>query len=184
MKNSTFIIALGVCSTLFACNSSDETTGKADGVDLRGYTNQAHVTTEDANFMDKAAFGGMMEVDVAKIAVQSANPKVKAFAEQMITDHTKANNELKALAYQKGIILPDVYNAEQKEEMAKMKAMSGADFDKHYIDMMVKDHSETIELFEKGEKSLSIDVTEFAENTLPVIDGHYKLAKEIQSSLK
>lgn len=184
MKNSTFIIALGVCSTLFACNSNDESTGKADGVNLHGYTNQAHVTTEDANFMDKAALGGMMEVDLSKFALQSTNPKVKAFAEQMITDHTKANNELKALAYQSGVILPDTFDSEKKEEMAKLKELTGADFDKHYMDMMVKDHSETIELFETGSKSLSGAVNEFAENTIPVIDGHYKMAKEIQSSLK
>lgn len=147
-------------------------------------TNESKVSSDEANFMKKAALGGMMEVDLGKIAVKSTNPKVKAFAQQMVTDHTKANNELKALAAKSGILLPTAYPEEDKAHMDMMKKMTGAEFDKHYIGMMVTDHEKTVALFKTASSSRSKPVSDFAKKTLPVITGHYEKAKAIQAELK
>lgn len=147
-------------------------------------TNESKVSSDEANFMKKAALGGMMEVDLGQIALKSTNPKVKAFAQQMVTDHTKANNELKALAAKSGILLPTAYPEEDKAHMDMMKKMTGAEFDKHYIGMMVTGHEKTVALFKTASSSRSKPVSDFAKKTLPVITGHYEKAKAIQAELK
>jgi putative membrane protein len=99
------------------------------------------VDTDDANFAVEAANGGMAEVELAKLAEnKSTNPKVKEFASMMIKDHTMANEELMALAKTKNITLPTTVGADQQTVMADLQKKSGADFDKGYVDAMVKDH--------------------------------------------
>lgn len=158
---------------------TDHMSGKTGDV-----TNQSKVDGDEATFMTKAAIGGMMEVDAGKIAMKSTNPKVKAFAAQMVADHTKANAELKALAAKKQIILPSEYPSEEKAHMDMMKKMTGADFDKHYIDMMVTDHDKTIALFKAGAMAQDKEVKDFANKTIPVITGHFEKAKAIQAGMK
>jgi len=205
------ILAISAC-TFQACNSPENRAGQGDssmtdsgktdtaggavplgsGPDSTGgtsgktgdVTNQSKVDGDEAAFLTKAALGGMMEVDAGKIAMKSTNPKVKAFAAQMVTDHTKANAELKALAAQKKIILPSEYPSEEKAHMDAMKKMTGADFDKHYIDMMVTDHDKTIALFKSGSESADTEVKDFANKTIPVITGHFEKAKAIQAGMK
>ncbi|WP_442590548.1 DUF4142 domain-containing protein [Pedobacter sp. AW31-3R] len=147
-------------------------------------TYQSKVDSDEATFLKEAAIGGMMEVELGKLAQQSARPEVKAFAAQMVTDHTKANNELKALASEKKILLPAAYPADVKAHIDMMKKMDGTAFDKHYIDMMVNDHDKTVTLFKGGQQSQTKEVKDFAEKTLPVIMEHYKKAKAIQSTLQ
>ena len=125
-----------------------------------------------------------MEVDLGKVAKKSTNPKVKAFAEQMVTDHSKANAELKTLAAKSGIVLPSAYPAEEKAHMDMMAKMTGAAFDKHYIDMMVTNHDKTIALFNAAASSQDKGVSDFAKKTIPVITGHFEKAKVIQAELK
>lgn len=147
-------------------------------------THESKVDGDEAAFMEKAAIGGMMEVDLGRIAQKSTNPKVKAFAAQMVTDHTKANMELKTLAAKSGIILPSAYPADEKAHMEAMKKMTGTAFDEHYISMMVTDHDKTITLFKSGANSMDKPVSDFAKKTIPVITGHFEKAKAIQASLK
>jgi len=148
-------------------------------------TNQSKVDEDEAVFMKTAAVGGMMEVDLGKLAQKSANAKVKAFAAQMVADHSKANAELKAIAASSGIILPSVYPAAEQAHVDMMKKMTGAAFDKHYVEMMVTDHDKTVALF-KGAASGSKtkEVKDFAAKTLPVIEGHFAKAKALQGEMK
>jgi len=171
-------------STGGSTNTTMDSTGSAKDSLPKDVTNQAKVDSDEAEFMKKAAVGGMMEVDLGKLAQKSTNPKVKAFATQMVTDHTKANTELKALAMNKKILLPDTYPAEDKAHMDMMKKMTGAAFDKHYIDMMVTDHDKTVALFKGASSSQTKEVSDFAKKTIPVITGHYEKAKAIQAELK
>jgi putative membrane protein len=147
-------------------------------------THMSGVDGDEAAFMKKAAIGGMMEVEAGRIALKSTNPKVKAFAAQMVADHSKANAELKALALKKEILLPAEFPAEDKAHMDAMKKMTGADFDKHYIDMMVTDHDKTIALFKTGSNAQDKEVKDFANKTIPVITGHFEKAKAIQAGMK
>lgn len=140
---------------------------------------------DDGNaFMQAAALGGMMEVDLGMIATeQASSQRVKEFASRMIADHTMANSDLKKIANDNGILLPTEYPADQKAHILEMKNFKGADFDKRYMDMMVKDHVKTIELFKSA--SLRDDVVkDFVIKTLPKLEEHHKMAVEIQAGLK
>jgi putative membrane protein len=167
-------------------SAATTTTGDAAAKDAMpaDVTNQSKVDNDEAAFMKKAAVGGMMEVDLGKVAQKSTNPKVKAFAQQMVTDHSKANAELKALAAKTGIVLPTAYPSEEKAHMDMMAKMTGTAFDKHYIDMMVTDHDKTIALFNAAASSQDKGVSDFAKKTIPVITGHFEKAKAIQNELK
>ncbi|WP_316849160.1 DUF4142 domain-containing protein [Pedobacter agri] len=146
---------------------------------------QSGLDEAGATFLRKAAVGGIMEVEAAKIAAKNASSqKVKDFAAQMLADHTKANTELKALAVEKKVITPDALPAEDQIHLDEMKKMTGASFDKHYIDMMVTDHEKTITLFKDGAQNRDASLKSWATKTLKVIEGHDASAKEIAASLK
>jgi len=138
-----------------------------------------------ATFLRKAAVGGIMEVEAAKIAQSNAkSTEVKDFAAKMLTDHTKANTELKALAVNKKVITPDALPADQQIHLDEMKKMTGAAFDKHYMNMMVTDHEKTVALFKQGMQNRDQAIKQWAGSTLSVIESHDALAKKIVSGMK
>ena len=170
--------------TGFAASQDDQPKDANPTKNLKDYTNESRVDADAAAFMKMAALGGMMEVALGKVAQKSTNPDVKAFAAMMVADHTKANNELKVLADKSQILLPAEYDAAQNEHMNEMKKLSGSEFDKHYIAMMVDDHKKTVDLFKTGSETKELDVKKFALKTLPVLEAHYAKAKAIQATLK
>src|ERR1700682_2723744 len=101
-------------------------------------TPAASLSKDDQEFLTKAAQGGIAEVELGTTASQKGvSADVKAFGNQMVTDHSKANDELKQLAQQKGFAVPAEPNAEQKELAAKLARKSGKEFDKEYMEAMV-----------------------------------------------
>jgi len=134
----------------------------------------AGLSAKDKAFMKKAAKGGMMEVAMGKMAEQNGqSDDVKAFGKRMVADHSKANDELMALAEKKGVKLPP-------EKPAK-----GWTSDKDYIDMMVKDHTKVLAEFQDEAKNgTDSDLKNFAERTAKTIEKHLDLAKETQGKMK
>ena len=140
----------------------------------------------DSTFMMKAAQGGMAEVELGRMAVEKAqNAEVKKFAQKMIEDHTNANTELKSLARNKSVTLPTETDAEHKALMEKMKALSGAEFDKAYVQAMVDDHRKTVDLFQnESTGGTDGDAKAFAAKTLPNLKMHLEMIQGIQSKMK
>ncbi len=139
----------------------------------------------DGIFAMKAAQGGMAEVKVGQLAADKAtNPDVKAFGQQMVDDHTKANNDLKSTAQSEGMTLPTDVNAKQQAMYDKLSKMSGPAFDKMYVNDMVKDHEEDVKDFQK-EANMGKDakIKDFASTTLPTLQGHLSKIKGIQSTM-
>jgi putative membrane protein len=134
----------------------------------------AGLSTKDKAFMKEAAKGGMMEVAMGKTAEQNGQSKdVKAFGKRMVTDHSKANTELMALAERKGVKLP----AEKPSEKWSS--------DKDYIDMMVKDHEKDLAEFQNEARNGSdSDLKGFADRTAKVIQKHLDMAKKTQGKLQ
>jgi putative membrane protein len=132
------------------------------------------LSVKDKTFMKKAAKGGMMEVAMGNLAAQNGqSDDVKSFGKRMVTDHSKANDELKSIAAQKGVTLPS------KEPALKWSS------DKTYIDMMVKDHEKDLAEFQEEAKTGSDpEVKKFAEDTAKMVQEHLDLAKETQGKLK
>ncbi len=137
-------------------------------------TGEGSLSAQDKTFMKKAAKGGMMEVAMGKMAEQNAqSDDVKSFGKRMVTDHSKANDELKSIASKKGVQLPS------KEHSGKWTS------DKAYMDMMVKDHEKDLAEFkEEASNGSDPDVKKFADDTAKIVQEHLDLAKETQGKLK
>jgi putative membrane protein len=146
-------------------------------------TNSNTAVVQD-NFWTTAAQGGMAEVELGKLALQkSQNADVKKFAQMMITDHTKANYELKALAAKKNIVLPTDIGG-HKSTLDDLSKLSGAEFDKEYVEAMVDDHEEDVDFFEDKSNNSDADLKAFAAKTLPTLKSHLEAIKAIQSKMK
>jgi putative membrane protein len=141
--------------------------------------------SSDAKFAMKAAQGGMAEVQLGQLAAQKAsNPDVKAFGQQMVDDHSKANDELKSVAAKENMTLPSTLDAKDQALMTKLQGMSGADFDRTYVKAMVKDHQEDVKEFQKeADKGKDPQIKNFASQTLPVLQQHLSKIQSIQSNL-
>ena len=159
------ILALIVASTSFAGLALAQETPASKTSSLGA---------KDRTFMKKAAKGGMMEVAMGRLAEQNGkSDDVKSFGKRMVTDHGKANDELKSIAEKKGVKLPS------KEPTEKWSS------DKAYIDMMVKDHEKDLAEFQdEANNGSDPDVKKFADDTAKVIQEHLDVAKETQGKLQ
>jgi putative membrane protein len=146
----------------------------------------ATVPAADMTLAMMAAVGGMAEVELGKMAQQKAsNDQVKQFGSRMVDDHSKANDELKQIASSKGITLPTDLDAKHKSKMAKMEKLSGAQFDRAYMDDMLADHKEDVAEFKKESTSgKDSDLKAFASKTLPTLQDHLKMAQSTDAAVK
>jgi putative membrane protein len=140
----------------------------------------------DKDFVMKAAQGGMAEVMLGQMAsTKGTSPDVKNFGNRMVSDHGKANDELKQLAQNKGLALPSDTDQEHKSAADKLSAANGKDFDKQYISNMVEDHEKDVKEFEKASKDAKDpDLKAWASKTLPTLQDHLKMAKDTKAKLK
>jgi putative membrane protein len=142
--------------------------------------------TPDKEFVMKAAQGGMAEVMLGQMASsKGTSPDVKNFGNRMVSDHGKANDELKQLAQNKGLALPADADKESREFADRLAKTSGKEFDKEYINNMVDDHEKDVNEFEKASKEArDPDLRAWAAKTLPTLQDHLKMAKETKAKLK
>jgi len=135
----------------------------------------------DADFVKAAASGGMHEVELGKLAADRAkDPGVKQFGQMMVTDHTKANEELKKVAKGGGFTIPDKLDEKQQKEIDRFKNLTGDAFDREYAKHMVKDHEEDLAEFTRASKEAKNPaLKEFATKTLPTLQKHLEAAKKL-----
>lgn len=135
----------------------------------------------DKEFIEDAAKGGMFEVQSGKLAQQKASDTaVKEFANRLVQDHTKANDELKQIADAKGVTMPDKEKWGERREMSKLDKLSGAAFDREFAQRSVKDHEKDIKDFEKAaSKVKDPDLKAWAEKQLPVLREHLAMAQKL-----
>jgi putative membrane protein len=152
-------------------NAPAPTSKPASGTAAKG---GSKLSAADKTFMMNAAKGGMMEVEMGKMAASNAQSSdVKKFGNRMVTDHSNANNELMALAKEEGVSLPGA------KSPGKWKS------DKDYMDAMVKDHQADLAEFQKEAQSgTDPDVKAFAAKGAKMVSTHLKLAQDTQAKLK
>ena len=193
MKKATAIL----CATallIWGCNSSET----KDSVEKADSTNKANMDTSSANkptvstdaetsgFLVKAADAGMAEVSMGQKAQSKAvNARVKGFAAMMVHDHSAANEKVKSFASSRNVMLPDSVSDDHKKMAEDLDKKTGKDFDKAYMDDMVKGHEKVVDMFEKANNNVNDpDVKTFINNTLPTIKAHLDSAKAIRKALK
>jgi len=200
MKKLSSASILIVGSILFsACNGSNtkntttDTTTSATSSDTNrmdkmspANTTQATMVDNDTrDFAEKAARGGMMEVNMGNIAMRNAGSQsVKDFGKMMVDDHTKINDNLKDLASKKNITLPTAVSDDQQKDIDKLIKKTGRDFDKDYVSMMVDDHKKDIADFKKnGDKLSDPDFKTFIINSLPTLQKHLDSIQNIKKRM-
>jgi putative membrane protein len=149
-------------------------------------TTAAPTKVNDSKFVKDAAEGGMAEVELGKLAAQKgSSPDVKQFGQKMVDDHTKANDQLKQIASSENINIPDSLSSKQQSELNKLSKLSGPKFDKAYIKGEVKDHKKDISEFQdEAQGGSKAAVKQFASQTLPTLQQHLSLAKQLGKTSK
>jgi putative membrane protein len=165
-----------------ADNASSSTSAKSSTMTQA----KNELSSSDKKFVEKAAQGGVAEVEMGKLAAQKAqSAEVKQFGERMVKDHSAANDKLMKLASDKGVAASNEMDASTKREYDKLSKLSGAQFDQEYMKSMVSDHEKDVKEFQSEAKSAKDpDVKSFAENTLPTLEEHLKMAKSAEASVK
>lgn len=189
MKNTVVLSALltAFLFTLLSCgtqNNQDDSKEMAEEQNEQKFEESS--LEDDTDFAVKAADGGMLEVQLAELALTNASsPKVKEFAQTMINDHTKANDELKNLAQSKNISLPTTLSEENQKDYNDLAEKSGADFEKAYCDFMVKDHKDDLDEFKKAaDNSKDPDLKSWAAGKVPVLEHHLSMAEEMDKAVE
>lgn len=148
-------------------------------------TAHAKHAIDDQAFVTQAAQGGMAEVELGNVAhAEGSSAMVKQFGKRMATDHAKAGTALSAAAAAAGLTVPTSPSAKQDAIVSRMKDKKGARFDKAYANAMIKDHRDTVALFEREAKTGSnAKLKAFAQDTLPTLNDHLKMAEDLKSGL-
>ena len=173
---------------LFACNNAaDDTVEKADSTnkanaDSSGKRDGVATDEKSSEFLVRAANSGMAEVELAKIAQSKATLNdVKKLATMLLQDHTNANTQVKSFAAQRNVALPDSISGDKRDMITDVEKRKGKDFDKEYIDRMIKSHNDGIDLFENARSNATdVDIKNFADKTLPTLRMHLDSAKAIR----
>jgi putative membrane protein len=138
----------------------------------------------DKEFMTKAAQINLFEIRSGELAQKkTTNGDVRQLAARLTTDHSMNNAELKKLAGKYEFKLPDKPNEKLQEQMQRLEKLTGPEFDRTYVQLMIDDHKDAIALFEKQVGHSKGDVKQYAERTLPVLREHLKLAEQTQKKL-
>ncbi len=143
------------------------------------------LSASDASFLKNAAAGGAAEVELGNLARDRAtDPDIKQFAQKMVDDHSKANEELKALAQKKGVTAPASPDPKSRKEMDRLSKLSGSEFDRAYAKLMLSDHEKDVsEFMKESTGAQDPDVKDFAARTLPTLQDHLRMAREDNSKV-
>ncbi len=139
----------------------------------------------DRDFMIEAAQANHAEVDAGRLAVgKTANDSVREFANHMIEDHSAASLELRNLAMRKEFRVPETPDQTHLKKVARLGEITGAEFDRKYVEMMVDDHIQAVRLFEmNSKKAKDDDVRAWAMKMLPALEKHLKMARELNAKV-
>jgi putative membrane protein len=175
---TALLVMLAICSS--AQLSNDPYNSAPDN----GTTHtkaSAGTSMADAKFLKQAAQGGMAEVVLGKLAMENgSSSEVKNFGQRMVNDHSKANDQLRQLASEKHIDLPQSLSAKDKATQSSLEKLSGKQFDEMYMKDMVADHKKDVSDFRREAKiAMDPDVKNFASHTLPTLEDHLKQAESI-----
>ena len=192
-------LALAVCGVL-AVATGCESMGMGGGSDSGSGGSSARTSSSgggdaqiasakqgnpDALYLTESAHMGAAEVAASQLALKKAqDPQVKRFAQMMVDDHTRGNQQLLQLGQRKGLDLPKRPDELHTKGAAAMANMSGQDFDRQYMSCMVSDHAKLLSSSEdQAQLAKDPDVRAFAQTQVPMLREHYNMALQINRSL-
>ena len=142
-------------------------------------------SVSDSSFVRKAAQSNYGEIQLGKLAQDKAsNPAVKDFGQRMVTDHSQAYDQLKPIASKDKLAMPSSMTAKDKALYNRLAKLSGSQFDRNYMQAMVKDHKMDVSEFQhESQSAQNPDVRSYASNTLPVLQQHLQLAESTNAKV-
>jgi len=178
-----YVVIIAALFGVTACNNNH-----ADSTEQAKDVNKERFDTpmqKDALFCTEAAAAGLMEVQLGELAMsKSGTQTVKDFGRSMKDDHTTANNELKDLASKKGIAIPATLDEKGQDAYDDLNKKSGAEFDKAYMDQMVKDHEMVVRKFrEEADAGEDAEIKAWASSKVPVLEHHLQMARDLRNDL-
>jgi putative membrane protein len=140
------------------------------------------LSAADQDFIQAAAQGGMTEVQLGNLAsTNGMRDDVKEFGRLMVKDHSAINDDLKALAAQKGVTLPDSLDAKHQGMVDKLTALTGSKFDDAYIAGMIKAHQKDAKAFKaEAAATQDADIKSFLDKSIPVVEAHLEHIKTLK----
>jgi putative membrane protein len=183
---------LNSCSTIDSNNanktSANNTAPRSSPspTPVAGITNaNKPVMGDDVDFLAAASTAGLNEIGLSKLAqTKATSPEVRKFAAMMVSDHTKAGEELNTVGKKKDVKPATEMDSAHKSIMQKLQGLSGADFDKAYVDAMIDDHEDAVDLFRSQANSgKDPEIKALAAKTLPTLEGHLKMINEIKAKI-
>ncbi|MFN3579308.1 MAG: DUF4142 domain-containing protein [Pseudomonas sp.] len=187
--SSALVLALGLSApAAFAESASQQPPGSAQN------TREATATAPSASpaehqrrsesidaedFVEEASAKGIAEIETGKMALERGTETVHRFAQKMIDDHTNANEKLKELASKHDLDISDDPTLMDRAKAMTLRVRDGESFDQAYAKNQVNAHEESIELFQRASNSDLADISNFANETLPKLEEHLKMAREL-----
>jgi len=145
------------------------------------------VARGDRKFIEEVAGSGMFEVQAAQLAArQASDPKVKSFAEMLVDQHTKANDDLVKLANAKRVELSAAPPRDMRRDLEKLGKKQGQEFDTEFVrEVGIKAHEKNIKAFEKaGKDTKDTELKAFIDKTLPTLKEHLAMAQKLPQAGK
>jgi putative membrane protein len=167
-------------------SADNSSTGSSAGASSASSSQSSSISKDDKDFMEDIAHANLAEIATGKMALEkSQNEQVKQFAQKMIDDHTKAEDELKQLADAKGVKLPTDTDMVHKTKAATLKPLSGNTFDKQYVKHAgVGDHENTHKLLQKVQsKAKDPDLKAYADKTIKAVEEHLSMAQQLEQQI-
>ena len=171
------MLALVACG-LTACN-------RERSVQAAGDNRPPTISPAEQDFTMKAAQANLAEIDMARIAMQkSDNTDVRDYANMIQSDHSSALQDLADLMIDKNVPQPKKVAADTQKDIDRMNTLTGPEFDREFVNMMVSDHQKAVEMFRDQQAiAQNEDVKKYVENVLPTLEMHLEKAQRLQSKL-
>jgi putative membrane protein len=174
MKRTTLIIA--AAALLISSSAFAQSVGEKTGVN-----SALGIAPKTADFVKEVAMSDMTEIAAAKLGLDRGNAQEKAFATQMITDHTKTSEELKSMVPAEArAAIPTALDSSSQSKIDKLKNAKPDDFSSDFDAMQVSAHKDAVSLFERYAKGgEDPKLKEWAGKTLPALQHHLEMAQSL-----
>lgn len=139
-----------------------------------------HAPRRAASFIKEAAEGNLAEVQMGQLAQQkSQNAEIKQLAQALVTDHTKANEQLQTVAQQQGVKFPTTPDRHHEHAQKRLEQLSGSQFDQEFATEQIRDHLKDIHKYEQSSKHIEdAALNQYIQQTLPQLRQHLQLAQQ------
>ncbi|MEG4837822.1 DUF4142 domain-containing protein [Microcoleus sp. B9-D4] len=160
---------------------TNNTPGRSPNTPRGGETSPNSLSSKDRTFVMQAGQLGMLEVELGRLAVQrGSSASVKQYGQEMVEEHTRANQELMQLVMQKQVELPTEMTTQNTALMERLSGLSGTSFDTAYKQAMIESHNQAIALFQaQSQQGQDPDLKAWATQKLPNLQAHLQMVNQM-----